>query len=77
MKAEVDPDQCTLSGYCVQIAPDLFRLGEERAEVLTETIEDPGSRAAAIEAESICPTAAIRLFGLETAPDGPTGPLKE
>jgi ferredoxin len=64
MKAEVDPRQCALTGYCVEVAPELFRLGDEYAEVLAESIDDPGSRELAIEAESLCPTAAIRLFGL-------------
>ena len=64
MKAEVDPKQCALTGYCVQVAPELFQLGDEHAEVLTESIDDPGLRELAIEAESLCPTAAIRLLGL-------------
>jgi ferredoxin len=56
MKAEVDPRQCVLTGYCVEVAPELFRLGDEHAEVLAESIDDPGSRELAIEAESLCPT---------------------
>lgn len=64
MKAEVDPRQCALTGYCVEVAPELFRLGDEHAEVLTESIDDPTLRELAIEAESLCPTSAIRLRGL-------------
>ena len=64
MEAEVDPRQCALTGYCVEVAPELFRLGDEHAEVLNESIDDPGLRELAIEAESLCPTAAIRLLGL-------------
>jgi len=64
VKAEVDPRQCALTGYCVEVAPGLFRLGDEHAEVRTESIDDPGSRELAIEAESLCPTSAIRLLGL-------------
>jgi ferredoxin len=64
MKAEVDPRQCALTGYCVEVAPELFRLGDEHAEVLAGSIDDPGSRELAIEAESLCPTSAIRLLGL-------------
>ena len=64
MKAEVDPRQCALTGYCVEVAPELFRLGDEHAEVLTGSIDDLRSRELAIEAESLCPTAAIRLLDL-------------
>lgn len=56
--------QCALTGYCAEVAPELFRLGSEHAEVRTESIDDPGLRELAIEAESLCPTAAIRLLGL-------------
>ena len=64
MKAEVDPRQCARTGYCVEVAPELFRLGGENAEVLPASIDDPSLRELAIEAESLCPTAAIRLLGL-------------
>ena len=64
MKAEVDPRQCALTGYCVEVAPQLFRLGDEHAEVRIASIDDPALREPAIEAESLCPTAAIRLLGL-------------
>ena len=56
--------QCALTGYCVEVVPELFQLGSEHAEVRAESINDPGLRELAIEAESLCPTAAIRLLGL-------------
>jgi ferredoxin len=61
MKAVVDPKQCSLSGYCAQVMPRLFRLGGKHAEVLMDSIEGAELQEAAIEAESVCPTAAIRL----------------
>jgi ferredoxin len=64
VEAEVDPVQCALTGYCVEVAPELFQLGSEHAVVRAESINDPGLRELAIEAESLCPTAAIRLLGL-------------
>lgn len=72
MRATVDPRQCTLSGYCVQLTPELFKLGDEHAEVLIDPVGDPELQEAAIEAESVCPTAAIRLTGLPGTTDPST-----
>ncbi|BCB88627.1 ferredoxin [Phytohabitans suffuscus] len=63
MRAQVDPQVCTLSGYCSATSPDLFVLGEAHAEVRRDPIDDE-HREAALEAEAVCPTAAIRLIDL-------------
>lgn len=61
VRATVDPDVCALSGYCVQVAPALFRIGADHAESLLDPIEGAELRELALEAESVCPTAAIRI----------------
>lgn len=63
LRAEVDPVVCALSGYCVDTSPELFELGDDHAEPRVTEI-GPELRAAALDAEAVCPTAAIRLFGL-------------
>jgi len=54
---------CALSGYCVDTSPELFELGDDHAEPRVTEI-GPELRAAALDAEAVCPTAAIRMFGL-------------
>jgi ferredoxin len=58
--AEIDREACEGSRYCEQVAPALFRVGEdEKAKVLVEEI--PEDQLALLEeAESLCPTFAIK-----------------
>jgi ferredoxin len=57
---EIDREACEGSRYCEQIAPALFRVGDdEKSEVLVEEV--PEDQLALLEeAESICPTFAIK-----------------
>jgi ferredoxin len=58
--AEIDREACEGSRYCEQVAPALFRVGDdEKAEVLVEEIPED-QRALLEEAESLCPTFAIK-----------------
>jgi ferredoxin len=58
----VDRDACARSAFCVRIAPELFRLGDEDewSVVLVDEVP-PELEDAALEAEAACPTAAITV----------------
>ncbi len=57
---EIDREACEGSRYCEQVAPALFRVGDdEKAEVLVAEVSDD-QLALLEEAESLCPTFAIR-----------------
>jgi ferredoxin len=57
---EIDREACEGSRYCEQVAPEMFRVGEdEKSEVLMDEI--PADQLALLEeAESLCPTFAIK-----------------
>jgi ferredoxin len=61
MRIEVDFDACASTGTCVQVAPDLFRLGTDGFLYVLDEQPPPGLHAAAREAADMCPTAAITL----------------
>jgi ferredoxin len=57
---EIDREACEGSRYCEQIAPALFRVGDDdKAEVLVAAV--PEDQLGLLqEAESLCPTFAIK-----------------
>jgi ferredoxin len=57
---EIDREACEGSRYCEQVAPGLFRVGDdEKAELLVDDV--PADQLALLEeAESLCPTFAIK-----------------
>jgi ferredoxin len=58
----VDQDLCGGHGECVVAAPDLFDFEtDDVVSVIVPHPEEDGQRAAALEAESRCPNAAIRV----------------
>ena len=61
MRAIVDPDLCEGNGVCEQVAPEMFRVGEDdRARVLLERpVEELRTKLEA--AVRRCPRQAIRL----------------
>lgn len=62
MRVTVDADQCGTTGYCVAIAPDIFR--QRESDGVSEAIqpEPPADRYEDVhEAELSCPVAAIRI----------------
>lgn len=63
VRVVVDHDTCAASGFCVRIAPELFRLREEDnwSVVLVDEVP-PELEEAAREAETACPTAAITVL---------------
>jgi ferredoxin len=57
----VDPLRCGCTGYCVRLAPDVFRLPESGpAEVMISRL-DADLADSAREAAAVCPTNAILL----------------
>lgn len=60
MKVELNQRTCEGTGFCVQVAPELFALDGARARLLTEDVPD-GVKGPAEEAETLCPTQSIRL----------------
>jgi ferredoxin len=62
MKVTVDRDKCCGAGTCVLVAPDVFDQGEDDGIVILLNPEPPADlEAAAREAASVCPAAAIQL----------------
>jgi ferredoxin len=61
IEVTVDPEMCSLTGYCIRTHPELF---EERDGVAVPRVPhvpgtDAALQAAARDAETICPTGAI------------------
>ncbi|MGW7514343.1 ferredoxin [Streptomyces sp. NPDC054796] len=66
---EVDPDSCAASGVCAGIAPHLFRLEGDTAEVVAADVEPDE---AALDAADLCQTMAITVVEAENG--GRIGP---
>lgn len=60
MKVAVDPELCSQCGLCVEIAPDVFEMGDTTAVVLVETVA-PGLENDVREAAEGCPETAITV----------------
>ncbi len=60
MRAIVDAEACTACGLCAETCPQVFRMGEEVAEVIADPVP-AGSGAAAREAAEGCPVNAITI----------------
>jgi len=58
-KAYVDKDLCISCGLCEQVCPQVFKLGDEKAEVVEGA--DCEGLDCCKEAEESCPTAAIKV----------------
>ena len=62
----VDPELCRCNAVCASVAPDVFVVGDEVAELLVPVLDDAQAEAAA-DAASLCPTDAIVVQRLEAA----------
>ncbi len=60
MRAIVDADACTACGLCADACPEVFKMGEEVAEVIADPLP-AGSEASAREAAEGCPVEAITI----------------
>lgn len=63
VRITVDHDLCVGSGMCVAVAPQIFRLNEERQAEVMEGADIP--LALAVEAADNCPVGAITVEGGE------------
>ena len=59
MKVRID-DSCTACGLCVETCPEVFRMGDEIAEVVVEQVP-PQFEDAAQQAADECPVEAIEV----------------
>lgn len=57
---KVDPNECSAHGDCIDVAPDVFRLGDV-AEVIGTAPDD-----LILEAAEACPAVAIAVVDSET-----------
>jgi ferredoxin len=62
MKVHVDMNLCQSHGECVEVAPDVFELGDDDVLVWQEDV-DESRRADMEEAVDVCPMLAIRIEG--------------
>jgi len=59
MKVRID-DSCTACGLCVETCPEVFEMGDETAEVITEQVP-PQFEDAVQQAADECPVEAIEV----------------
>jgi len=57
MKVRID-DSCTACGLCVETCPEVFRMGDQTAEVISEQVP-PQFEDAVQQAADECPVEAI------------------
>jgi ferredoxin len=60
MRIEVDREKCIGAGNCVEIAPTVFQLDDEKKAVVLDA--DSVDRDTLIEAADVCPTLAITIW---------------
>lgn len=61
MKTKVDPDVCTGCELCTTQVPEVYRMGDEVAEVIVDEV--PGNLEDAVkEAAESCPVEAISVM---------------
>ena len=58
MRVKVDEDLCTACELCVDTCPDVFKMGEDVAEVIGSVVP-PDAEDCAREAAESCPAEAI------------------
>ena len=58
MKVSVDPTLCTACGLCEDECPNVFKLGDEVAEVLCDPVPSD-QEDCVVDAEESCPVEAI------------------
>lgn len=58
MKVSIIKDKCIACGVCADIAPEVFTMGDDSAEVISEDVP-PEHEEAVREAAESCPAEAI------------------
>lgn len=59
MRVDVERERCVHSGYCVQVAPEVFELRRDGSHVIRGAVPTELEDAVR-EAELLCPSAAVR-----------------
>jgi ferredoxin len=60
-RVRIDPLSCAGTGYCVEVAPEVFGLAGTGPAAVLQAQPPPGLLEAVREAETLCPTNAIRI----------------
>jgi len=60
MKATIDKDECTACGVCEETCPEVFKLGDDTAEVIVDEIPADAEECAKEAAEE-CPVECITI----------------
>lgn len=70
IEVRIDPTECALTGYCVEVAPSMFNIPTNAmaAVVTTPWPNAVADVALAREAEGYCPTRAIKLLAQKESP---------
>ncbi len=58
MKVKIDADLCTACGLCTDDVPDVFKMGDDVAEVIVDEVPS-GLEDAVKDAADSCPSEAI------------------
>jgi ferredoxin len=62
LRVSIDPDVCACTGYCVQVMPAVFELDEDGGPTVVLDPQPPLDLLGGLrEAETLCPTQAIRV----------------
>lgn len=62
MKVKIDADTCTACGLCSDSVPEVFKMGDDNAEVVSATVSSAQEEAVREAAED-CPVEAIIIEG--------------
>jgi len=66
LRVTIDPLACARTGYCVQVMPALFELDEGGGPTVVLDPQPPLNLLGDLrEAETLCPTQAIRVEAIE------------
>jgi ferredoxin len=65
LQVSIDPLVCACTGYCVQVVPAVFRLEDDGPTEVLDPNPPLGLLGDLREAETLCPTQAIRVELLE------------
>jgi ferredoxin len=66
LRVSIDPLVCACTGYCVQLMPAMFELDEDGGPTVVLDPQPPPDQLSDLrEAETLCPTQAIRIETIE------------
>ena len=61
IRIEVDLEACESTGFCAQVAPEVFEISDEGELRLLRDTAEAALEGRLREAEELCPTQAIRI----------------